>query len=233
MPNSLKEQAARYAEIRKRLMGPPPQKEQPAKIAAPILVSIKPVPLTLPKKERQEAQRIKYQHALRELQAYTDGQLRQLAEDARRKRRIAALVAKFRCVYDVPGDVIRDVQRPEGEGRRMTADILKDICAAYGVTANDIKSVRRNRHIVLARQAAYYAIAMERPELSMPLIGKILGGKDHTTVLHGIRSHAYRHNLPLGGRHVYLAKKKGWKRVIQPTEIHMPTGAVNNCSQPA
>jgi chromosomal replication initiator protein len=42
---------------------------------------------------------------------------------------------------------------------------------------------RRTKNIVLPRQIAMY-LSRELTDLSLPEIGNLVGGKDHTTVLH-------------------------------------------------
>jgi len=57
------------------------------------------------------------------------------------------------------------------------------------VTPNDLKSSRRDRHIVTPRQVAIYLGRNLLPDKvsSLPALGKALGKRDHTTVLYGIR----------------------------------------------
>jgi hypothetical protein len=51
------------------------------------------------------------------------------------------------------------------------------------VSLRDIYSVRRNKDIVRARQIICY-VARETTSASFPLIGRTLGWKDHSTVMH-------------------------------------------------
>jgi len=46
-------------------------------------------------------------------------------------------------------------------------------------------SPARNKELVQPRQVAMYLIRQET-DASLPEIGNLLGGRDHTTVLHGI-----------------------------------------------
>ena len=73
----------------------------------------------------------------------------------------------------------------EGEdGRRVYAcDIIAKMSHHYGFSVPVIKSDRRNREIVLARQKMMWVVKMQTV-LSFPAIGRQFGGKDHTTVLH-------------------------------------------------
>ncbi len=83
---------------------------------------------------------------------------------------------------------------------QLTREVLKDLlkeptklitvdfiqrCVAeeFGVSLQDLKNKRRNKQIVLPRQIAMY-LSRELTDLSLPEIGELFGGKDHTTVLH-------------------------------------------------
>jgi hypothetical protein len=65
-------------------------------------------------------------------------------------------------------------------------DVARAVCGVYSVTKNDIKSPRRWRNSVEARQVFFW-IARNFTSFSLPQIGAWCGGKDHSTVLHGIR----------------------------------------------
>lgn len=64
--------------------------------------------------------------------------------------------------------------------------ILKACCEYFHFTKNDMLSPRRHAPLCHARQVAMYLI-WARTEMSYPDIGKKLGGRDHTTILHGVR----------------------------------------------
>ena len=60
-------------------------------------------------------------------------------------------------------------------------------CAAfYGVPVSSLLAGRRTKDIVKPRQIAMY-LAKELTPRSLPDIGRRIGGRDHTTVLHGVR----------------------------------------------
>jgi hypothetical protein len=71
------------------------------------------------------------------------------------------------------------------------AEIAKQTAERYGVTVNEIKSARRGHRLVCARQEAMWRARNETSH-SLPCIGRFLGGKDHTTVIYGIRKHEER-----------------------------------------
>jgi hypothetical protein len=59
-------------------------------------------------------------------------------------------------------------------------------CEKYGVVKDALFSVRREQHLVTARHDLWYAATIYC-RWSLPQIGRASGGRDHTTVLHGIR----------------------------------------------
>lgn len=97
----------------------------------------------------------------------------------------------FMCVGE---DVVHPLPSP-----LAWRTIVSEVCLAHGVTYLELCSIRRAVRIVAARQEAAYRLHHETT-MSLPQIGFKLGGKDHTTILHGIRRHTaklrgevYRH----------------------------------------
>jgi chromosomal replication initiator protein len=64
-----------------------------------------------------------------------------------------------------------------------TDSIFAETAAYFGVSTDDLRSQNRSRPIVQARQIAMYLVR-DLTELSLPKIGEVFGGRDHTTVLH-------------------------------------------------
>lgn len=62
-------------------------------------------------------------------------------------------------------------------------DIVRIIALQYGITEEIIYEKTRRKEIVRARQVAMY-ILREDFNISYPLIGQKMGGRDHTTVIH-------------------------------------------------
>lgn len=65
-------------------------------------------------------------------------------------------------------------------------EIAEVVCEFYRCTRLDLISERRNAEIVRPRQVVMY-LSRKMTTKSLPEIGKFLGGKDHTTVLSGVR----------------------------------------------
>lgn len=64
--------------------------------------------------------------------------------------------------------------------------VLRAVCVATKVSKAALVSERRHKPSVRARHLFYFA-ARELTPSSLPKIGKICGGRDHSTILHGIR----------------------------------------------
>jgi chromosomal replication initiation ATPase DnaA len=74
-------------------------------------------------------------------------------------------------------------------------------CKVFGFTPTEIRSKRRSRQVVFARQFICYWCA-RTTTLSLPQIGRMMGGRDHTTILHG--------------RDAYPAKRARMGRNLRP-----------------
>jgi chromosomal replication initiator protein len=67
------------------------------------------------------------------------------------------------------------------------ADIQREVAAFFGIPALEMTSARRARKIARPRQVAMF-FSRERTPHSLPNIGRMFGHRDHTTVLHAIRT---------------------------------------------
>lgn len=75
----------------------------------------------------------------------------------------------------------------EGEEPEITVGMIMAQTSAYSeFSIDDLKSANRSRDLVLARQIAMY-LCRELTDMSLPMIGKEFGGRDHTTVMHADR----------------------------------------------
>ena len=82
-------------------------------------------------------------------------------------------------------DLLTDII-PAGTRRPLTIARIQEVVADYyQLTVEDMKSKRRDKHIVFPRQVAMYLVREETPS-SLPAIGQAFGGRDHTTALHSI-----------------------------------------------
>ena len=65
-------------------------------------------------------------------------------------------------------------------------NIQKTVADFYKIKVADMYSKRRPANIAVPRQIAMY-LAKELTQKSLPEIGDLFGGRDHTTVLHAVR----------------------------------------------
>jgi chromosomal replication initiator protein len=63
-------------------------------------------------------------------------------------------------------------------------DVLKAVSTYYDVSIEELKGPRRSRSITVPRQMSMY-LSRLLTEASLPKIGEMLGGRDHSTVMHG------------------------------------------------
>lgn len=74
-----------------------------------------------------------------------------------------------------------------GPERRITVDeIQKTVAEHFNLKQADLLSERRTRSVARPRQIAMY-LCKQHTTRSYPDIGRRFGGRDHTTVLHGVR----------------------------------------------
>ena len=65
--------------------------------------------------------------------------------------------------------------------------ILRVGCQHFGLTRSEVIADRRTQPLVRWRQIMFY-VAKVKTERSFPDIGRRMGGRDHTTVLHAVRT---------------------------------------------
>jgi chromosomal replication initiator protein len=82
-------------------------------------------------------------------------------------------------------DLLRDLLR--AQDRRVTIEeIQKKVAEHFNIRLADMVSARKQRAIARPRQIAMY-LAKRLTSRSLPEIGRKFGGRDHTTVMHGVK----------------------------------------------
>ena len=64
------------------------------------------------------------------------------------------------------------------------SEIVSRVADTFGVTVERLLSRDRSRQVALPRQIAMYLLR-EEANISLPQIGEVLGGRDHTTIMYG------------------------------------------------
>ena len=106
-------------------------------------------------------------------------------EGAFNKVMAGAKLEKKEVTLELAEQALKDIISPD-EKKIITPDYIISVVADhYGVTPADLSGNKRNSKIVMPRQVSMYLC---REIISTPLknIGKALGNRDHTTVMHGI-----------------------------------------------
>lgn len=86
---------------------------------------------------------------------------------------------------DLAEKVLKDIISPN-QKRIITPELILDIVAEhFDLTASDLIGNKRNSKIVFPRQIAMY-LCRNMTEVTLKSIGKVLGGRDHTTIMNGI-----------------------------------------------
>jgi hypothetical protein len=73
---------------------------------------------------------------------------------------------------------------PAVHRRHTVRDVLNVVCDVWGVDLIDVVSQRRTLDVLRPRQAAY-ALACKFTTKSLPEIARLIGGRDHSSILHG------------------------------------------------
>lgn len=86
---------------------------------------------------------------------------------------------------DTAQDLLSDLLRAN-DRRTTIEDIQRKVCEHYGIRLADMHSPRRARPVARPRQLAMY-LCKQLTTHSLPEIGRKFGGRDHTTIIHGVR----------------------------------------------
>ena len=96
--------------------------------------------------------------------------------------------AKFHArsiTVDLAREALKDVL--SANTAQITVELIqKTVADYYKMKVADMFSKRRPSNIAMPRQVAMY-MAKEMTQRSLPEIGELFGGRDHTTVLHAVR----------------------------------------------
>jgi hypothetical protein len=101
-----------------------------------------------------------------------------------RKIEFEMMIARAKAKYD------DENAARASEAKRHFSDIVDRTCTKYGVTKHDIMAFRRAACLTVPRHEIMWLA--RQLKMSYPLIGKRMNGRDHTTVMHGIKQHQRR-----------------------------------------
>jgi len=82
-------------------------------------------------------------------------------------------------------EALKDIISPN-ENRKVTPELIIDVVSEhFSIPIIDLKSNKRNSEIALARHIIMY-LCREMTETPLKTIGILLGGRDHSTIKHGV-----------------------------------------------
>ena len=97
-----------------------------------------------------------------------------------------AMLVGREITIESAAELLADLLR--ASSRQVSVDaIQKRVAAHYDVRVSEMFSARRSRDIARPRQVAMY-LAKNLTSLSYPDIGRQFGGRDHTTVMHAVKT---------------------------------------------
>lgn len=83
-------------------------------------------------------------------------------------------------------EALKDLISPNHKKEITPGLIIQIVAEQYNLSPNDLISTRKSKNIAYPRQIVMYLCRTLISSLSLSDIGKALGGRDHTTILHGI-----------------------------------------------
>jgi chromosomal replication initiator protein len=87
---------------------------------------------------------------------------------------------------DTTQDVLRDILRAN-DRRLSIEEIQKKVAEHFNIKLAEMHSAKRLRTLARPRQIAMY-LCKVMTQASLPEIGRKFGGRDHTTVMHGVKT---------------------------------------------
>ena len=96
-----------------------------------------------------------------------------------------AKLNKVDLTLSLAEEALKDVIYPNKPKEVTPSLIISVVAEHFGVNPEDITSKRRNSEFVQPRQVVMY-LCRELTDTSFTNIGKLLGKKDHTTIIHGV-----------------------------------------------
>lgn len=85
---------------------------------------------------------------------------------------------------DLAEKALKDIIAPNSKKEITPESIIQVVADHFGITPLDISSQKRNKEVVFPRQIVMY-LCQDMTDASLQVIGKYLGGRDHTTIIHG------------------------------------------------
>lgn len=111
-------------------------------------------------------------------------------QDARSLEGLLLRVITLAQTYDTPittelAEKAMGIVQEEKKHHLHSDEVVQQVCEFYGIKSTQIKGPKRDAGLVRARQVCMYLLKTELG-LTFTEIGNLLGGRDHTTIMHGV-----------------------------------------------
>jgi chromosomal replication initiator protein len=84
---------------------------------------------------------------------------------------------------DLATEALKDIF-PNGRPKQITMELIQEIVSSFfKIKIDELLAKKRTRNVAYPRQIAMY-LSRELTDNSLPRIGEMFGGRDHTTVIH-------------------------------------------------
>ena len=84
---------------------------------------------------------------------------------------------------DLTTEALKDIF-PNSRPKLITTEVIQDVVSSFfKIKRDELLAKKRTRNVAYPRQIAMY-LCRELTESSLPRIGEVFGGRDHTTVIH-------------------------------------------------
>lgn len=114
----------------------------------------------------------------------SEGEFEKIRDSARAQVVAGVRLEKIIRDLDEASELRARLTKSQIEARKAK-DILNEISDKHDFTIEELKGKSRRREIMFARFEAYYRLSVELG-LNMARVGRAMGGRDHTTIIHGI-----------------------------------------------
>lgn len=113
-----------------------------------------------------------------------DSNIRELEGALSRLQAFANLIGKRKVDVETAKTALKEIFDKNMPKALDPADVMRAVCQYFSVSKEEILGPKKNKSISIPRQIFMY-LARELTTASLPNIGNFLGGRDHTTIMHG------------------------------------------------
>ena len=106
-------------------------------------------------------------------------------EGALRKLILRSRLAGVPIDVEMARENLKDMIGEGGDTEEITPQrIISIVCEHFSITEKDFLSIKKNKEVAFPRQVAMY-LCCEMTDASLQYLGEIMGGRDHSTIIHG------------------------------------------------